>query len=338
MNGTPQVVITNWVHQAVIRTLRASCRVIANRTRQPWPAKTWLSNVSQADALMPFMPDQISEDILRRCPRLRIIAGVLKGYDNIDVASCQRRGITVTHSEQSLTEAVAELTLGLMISLARSILTGDAMVRARRFHGWRPWLYGGTLVGSTVGFVGMGEIGQATAGLLQPFNCSLLYCDERTISPEIEQKSGARRESLAGLLRQADFVVLALPLGTTTLHLVDHKFLRQMKRGAYLINPARGSLVNEKEVARALRSGRLGGYAADVFEFEDWAQPGRPRTIPRELLRAEHTVFTPHLGSAIDRVRCAAAMEAAENVLNFFSGGELRGVVTQPQTREAAQC
>ncbi|MFB3918256.1 MAG: phosphonate dehydrogenase [Terriglobales bacterium] len=335
---THDVVITNWVHDEVIRRLSGHFNVVANRARKPWPRSLWLANVSKADALMLFMPDRISEDVLRRCPRLRIIAAVLKGYDNIDIEACARRGITVTHSEQSLTEAVAELTVGLMISLARSIVAGDRIVRAGRFRGWRPWLYGGSLSGSTAGFLGMGEIGRATAARLRGFGCSLIYYDEQHLSTDLEENLDVRRVELNDLIGQSDFLILALPLAASTLHLVGPEFLAQMKCGAYLINPARGSLVDEVAVARALRTGRLGGYAADVFEFEDWARKDRPRTIPRELLEAEHTVLTPHIGSAVDRVRCAVAMEAAENIVNFYADGKMRGVITRPDGWEMGRC
>ena len=338
MRKQPQVVVTNWVHDEVIqRMCQEQLTVVANRRKGPWPKEKWLKKLSKADALIAFMSDHINEEVLGQCPRLKIIAGALKGYDNIDMGACVRNGVTVTHSERSLTQSVAELTIGLMIGLSRKIRAGDRLVRAGRFHGWRPRLYGTGVSNSTVGFVGMGEISRATVVRLRAFDCRTVYFDTGRLAPEAEQELGIEYAPMDELARQCDFVVLAVPLTSGTLHLVSREFLKGMKPGAYLINPARGSLVDEVAVAEAIRSGQLGGYAADVFEFEDLGRADRPASVTQELFKLEETLLTPHLGSAVDRVRCAVAMDAANNIVNFFKGRTLRGVVTSGR-QEAATC
>jgi len=164
-----------------------------------------------------------------------------------------------------------------------------------------------------------------------------VYFDTGRLAPEAEQELGIEYAPMDELARQCDFVVLAVPLTSGTLHLVSREFLKGMKLGAYLINPARGSLVDEVAVAEAIRSGQLGGYAADVFEFEDLGRADRPASVTQELFKLEETLLTPHLGSAVDRVRCAVAMDAANNIVNFFKGRTLRGVVTSGR-QEAATC
>lgn len=331
--------ITNWVHDMVICRLRdCHFRVMANRRREPWPRNRWLHNLSAADAVIAFMPDHIDDEVLRHCKQLKIIAGALKGYDNIDVEACARRGIMVTHSQRSLTAAVAELTVGLLIGISRNLLIGDRLVRAKRFHGWRPQLYGVGLAGSTVGFIGMGEIGQATVARLRAFDCRFVYFDVQRLPEPAERELRVKYLPLRELAAVCDFVILAIPLMPDTLHLVNSEFLALMKPSAYLINPARGSLVDEAAVARAIRDGKLGGYAADVFEFEDLARRDRPAGVVPALLKTERAILSPHLGSAIDSVRCAVAMDAADNIVHFFTGGTLSGVVTPATRKEAAPC
>ncbi len=333
MQGPYTVAITHRVFPQVLGIFGNEFAVNANTAKDPWPPEVWLRNIGTADAVITFMPDYFTDSILERCPKLRLISCALKGYDNFDIAACSRRGITVTVVEDLLTVPTAELAVGLIISLARNLLAGDRLVRTGRFRGWRPVLYGSGLAGSSIGLVGMGRIGRAIAERLKPFGCTLLYWDRNRVTPELETGLGIRPVEWIELLGGSDYVVLALPLTADTKHCVDRRTLPLMKRGAYLINPARGSLVDEAAVAEALRSGHLGGYAADVFEFEDWVRPDRPPVVNQVLLEAaDRTVFTPHLGSGVRDVRLAIELQAAQNVLDFFSEKEPRGIV-RPECR-----
>lgn len=321
MTNPPTVVVTNWVQQDVLDRLGQRCTVIANTAREPWAADVLRQHMAGADAMIAFMPDRIDAALLDAAPKLRLIACALKGYDNFDLAACTQRGVRVTIVEDLLTEPSAELTVGLMIGLGRHIRLGDRGIRDEGFAGWRPRLYGTGLAGSTVGIIGMGAIGQAIARCLSGFRCSVLYHDARRLPADREAELGVTAVDLEhDLLPRSDYVVMALPLTPATHHLMDAARLARLKRGALLINPARGSLVDEAAVAGALASGQIGGYAADVFECEDWARPDRPATIHPTLLAADNTVFTPHLGSAVDDVRRRIAHAAADSVLAMVEG------------------
>jgi phosphonate dehydrogenase len=331
MPARPVVVVTNWVQPDVLDRLQRQCTVIANTTRQPWPAATLRQHAATADALIAFMPDRIDAAFLDAAPKLRLIACALKGYDNFDLAACTDRGVLVTIVEDLLTEPSAELTVGLMIALGRHVLQGDCGIRGEGFAGWRPRLYGTGLAGSTVGIIGMGAIGQSIARCLSGFRCKVLYHDTRELPPEQEAELGITRAELEReLLPRSDYVVLALPLTPATHHLLDAARLARLKPGALLVNPARGSLVHEAAVADALASGQLGGYAADVFECEDWARADRPATVHPALLESDRTVFTPHLGSAVDAVRRRIAHAAADSVLAIVEGRQPPGCLNWP--------
>ncbi|MEM7601926.1 MAG: NAD(P)-dependent oxidoreductase, partial [Verrucomicrobiota bacterium] len=189
------------------------------------------------------------------------------------------------------------------------------------FKGWRPVLYGFGLAGKTVGMIGLGAVGRAFAQRMGGFECELLATDANPIPVEVKTELGLTESGLEEILSKSDVVALFLPLNEETRHIVDPEFLQQMKPGSILVNVCRGSVVDETAVADALESGHLGGYAADVFEMEDWALADRPRTIsPRLLENHDRTFFTPHLGSAVDEVRKEIAMEAARQLKSFFSG------------------
>jgi phosphonate dehydrogenase len=327
MRHQAKVVVTNWVHSEVLDLLSSQFNVDANRAREPWTRDGLIGRASDADALLTFMTDSVDEAFLDRCPRLRIIACALKGADNFDVEACTRRRIAVTIVPDLLTAPTAELAIGLMIGLARNIVQGDRLVRSGEFTGWRPALYGRGLDGSTVGILGMGAVGRAIAHRLRAFRCSLMYSDDRPLEPSEEDGLGLIRADFDALLRRSDYLVLALPLTPGTLHLIGREALARMKPGALLVNPARGSIVDEDAVADALQDGHLGGYAADVFEMEDWARTDRPRSITRRLLAHPATVLTPHIGSAVDAVRRDIAMSAARDIVDYLSGRKPAGLI-----------
>ncbi|MEM7223597.1 MAG: phosphonate dehydrogenase [Pseudomonadota bacterium] len=322
-----KIVVANWVHPAVLSFLGACGKVVPNHDSEPLSRISLIERCRDADALMAFMPESVDEDFLSACPKLRIVACALKGYDNFDVEACTRRDIWVTIVDDLLTAPTAELALGLMIALARNVEPGSAWVRSGKFQGWRPRFYGRSLDGSTVGLIGAGAVGKALAVRLAGFKCQLIYHDERHLTPDQERHLKLNRVSLEELRARSDFIVLALPLTQATNHLIDADFLAAMRPGSYLINPARGSLVNEEAVADALESGHLGGYAADTFEMEDWARGDRPYTISNRLLASEKTILTPHLGSAVDDVRLEIAMAAANSIVQCLRGERPQGAV-----------
>lgn len=230
----------------------------------------------------------------------------------------------------------AELTVGLTIGLSRQISAADTWVRSGGFEGWRPSFYGLGIADSTIGIAGMGAIGRALTERLNGWGATLCYTDRARLTAADEARLGIHWRSLEALLREADIVIMALPLTTETLHTVNVQRLTLMKPGAFLINPCRGSVVDEAAVLMALQSGRLGGYAADVFEMEDWAREDRPRRIDPTLLRHPNTLFTAHIGSAVRKVRLAIERRAAENILQALSGRSPQDAVNVIRPKEAA--
>ncbi len=327
----PRVVLTQWVHPEVIDFLSRHARVVPNAGRDSLARREIITRTKKADAIMVFMSDCIDGEFLDSCPKLKIVAAALKGYDNFDVEACTRRGIYFTIVPDLLAVPTAELTVGLMIALARHIEGGSHFVRSGRFKGWRPQFYGAGLAGMTVGIIGMGKVGKAIAQRLSPFEMKILYCDNEPLMGKSERSLGIFRVSLEKLLAESDYVIPMVPLTSETYHMINRAHLRLMKAGAFLINTCRGSVVNEIDVARALREGHLAGYAADVFEMEDWAVAGRPRKIPEGLLKEkEKTLFTPHLGSAVDKIRFEIALEAARNIIQALNGDIPEGAINNP--------
>lgn len=333
----PKIVLTHRVYPEVIALLAGHGEVIPNATSETLTRDEILRRTRDAAAIMTFMPDSVDEAFLRACPQLRVVACALKGYDNYDVDACTRRGVWVTIVQDLLTIPTAELTIGLLIGLTRNVLAGDRFVRSGRFNGWRPALYGAGLAGNTMGIIGMGAVGQAIAQRLAGYGMRVLYTDPVALPKAKETRWNLERVELAELLAASNFVVPMVPYCDATLHLIDAGALAQMKPGAFLINTGRGSVVDEQAVVAALASGRLAGYAADVFEMEEWARPDRPCAIPQALLDdGAHTLFTPHIGSAADTVRLEIELEAAHSILQALRGETPQGAINRPQARAIA--
>ncbi|MDD9877107.1 MAG: hydroxyacid dehydrogenase [Magnetovibrio sp.] len=317
----PTVVITNKPFAETVSYLEAHCRVVANDDVEPWSRTELIHHLEGARAMMAFMPDTVDGALLDACPDLAVISCALKGYDNFDLDACRERGVIVTFVPDLLTAPTAELAVGLTIGLARNVRAGDAYIRKHGFHGWRAHLYGKGLDGSTVGLLGAGAVGAATAERLQGFGCRLLYVDSRPLGPGEERRLNMTEVDIDALYADSDIIIVCLPLTAKTRHMVDARAIGRMKPGAHLVNISRGSVVDEAAVAAALESGHLAGYAADVFELEDWALAGRPREVdPRLLEPGAPTLFTPHIGSGVTQVRMEIERQAADNILHFLSG------------------
>lgn len=315
-----KIVITTPVNDSTLTELKSFGEVIMNKNTAPWTRDELLAHCREADALMVFMTDRIDADFLDQCPRLKIIAGALKGYNNIDLQACSERSVLLTNVPDLLTEPTAELTIGMMIALVRNFVPGERHIRNGEFKGWRPQYYGHSINGATIGVIGAGAVGQATMRMLNGFDCRKLYYDKHKLPREMEQKLNASQADIKQIQQTADFIVLAIHLMDTTYHLVNGDFISGMKPGSFLINPARGSLVDENAVVTALTSGQLAGYAADTFEMEDWTIPDRPRTIHPELIASDKTILIPHLGSAVISVRQAIEQSAAESIIAVCKG------------------
>lgn len=330
MTELPLVVLTNRVFPETRAALEPVARIVANEQSEPWSREEVIERCREASGLMAFMTDCVDRAFLEQCPNLKVIGAALKGYDNIDVNAASERGIQVTIVPDLLTEPTAELAVGLMIALARHIPAGDAGIRESGFAGWRPQLYGVGISNSTVGIVGFGRVGRAIARRLFGFGCRVIAFDAEPFN----ESPGIEAMAFENVLKLADIVVLGLPLTKSTTGTIDADAIARMRRGALLVNPARGSLVDEAAVADALESGQLGGYAADVFECEDWARPGRPATIDARLTRpGARTVLTPHIGSAVMSVRQQIELSAAASIIESLAGKVPAGAIN-PDARK----
>ncbi len=332
----PQVVVTHWVQPEIIAYLNRFFEVVPNTTDQTLPGEEILRRSREAQAIMVFMADTIDERFLKSCPDIKIIAAALKGYDNFDVEACTRHGVWFAIVPDLLTITTAELTIGLLIGLSRNMLPGDHFVRSGMFQGWRPHLYGNELCGQTVGIIGMGSVGKAVARRLLGFQMNVIYNDKIPLPAIQEELLGVEHVSLDELLQRSNFVVPLVPLIRETKHLINSDAIARMSPYAFIINAGRGSVVDEQAVAHALETGRLAGYAADVFEMEDWARTDRPGKIPESLLKnTRQTFFTPHLGSAAENIRKAIAMDAARNIVQALTGKRPHGAINNPNIAEA---
>ncbi|ACB51908.1 D-isomer specific 2-hydroxyacid dehydrogenase [Crocosphaera subtropica ATCC 51142] len=328
MNQKPKVVITHWVHPEIIDYLTPHCELILNQTKETLTREEVINRSKDAQGLMVFMPDYIDVNFLEACPQLKVISGALRGYDNFDVEACTKRNIWFTIVPDLLAAPTAELTIGLLLILARRMVEGDRLIRSGNFQGWKPQLYSTGLLNKTLGIIGMGKLGKALTKRLMGFDMTLLYHDKITLTSQQERDWKITKTSLEELLTKSDYVVLMVPLVPDTYHLINENSLKMMKPNSFLINPCRGSIVDETAVATAIKSGHLAGYAADVFEMEDWAIANRPQSINQTLLTdINHTFFTPHLGSAVNEVRRDIALEAAKNIIEVLSENRPQGAV-----------
>jgi phosphonate dehydrogenase len=330
MAERPKIVVTNPVFAETRALLEQHATVVTNTAIEPWPYEEVKQRCRDADGLLVFMSDRIDAAFLTACPDLRVIGAALKGFDNIDVQAATDAGVWLTIVPDLLTVPTAELTIGLMLSLGRNIVAGDHSIKNNGFNGWRAELYGAGLAGATVGLVGFGLVGRAIAERLVGFQCRVLAYDQ-SASETLKSWPHVSKASFEDVVSSSDYVVLALPLTASTKHIVNSEAIAAMKPGTRIVNPARGSLVDETAVADAIARGHLAGYAADVFECEDWAVEDRPTRIdPRLTNSSAPTVFTPHIGSGVIAVRREIELSAARSILDVLAGRMPSGAVNNP--------
>ena len=271
-----------------------------------------IAGVRGCEGLISILHDRIDDAMMAAADRLKVISNYAAGLDNVDIPAATRRGIRVTHTPGVLTEATADLAWALILAAARRIVEGDRLVRGGGFSGWGPnLLVGGAVGGKRLGVVGAGRIGTAVALRSRGFGMEVLYASRRT-NPKIESELGARQADLDTLLSESDFVTLHCPLTPETRGMIGEGAFRRMKPTAYLINTARGPIVDEAALARALWEGRIAGAGLDVFERE-------PKVHP-DLLGLPNVVLAPHAGSATREARLAMADLACENLIRALRG------------------
>lgn len=325
MTSRPLVLVTRRLPDPWLAELRARCEVRVGPEDPVSPERSspevpgfppeLLEALPRAQAILSLLTEPIGEAVLERAPKLKVVSNMAVGVDNIDVEACSRRGVPVGHTPGVLTEATADLTLGLVLAASRRLLEAATDAREGRWTTWSPtgWL-GRDLGGSTLGILGLGKIGQAVARRALAFGMNVIFTRRSSSTPS--DLRGARRVQLPELLASSDILSIHVPLTPQTQGLIDDAALKQMKRTALLVNTARGPIVDTPALVRALEGDQIAGAALDVTD---------PEPLPPEhpLYALPQVLIAPHIGSATWGTRAAMAKLAVDNVLAALDGRRL---------------
>jgi glyoxylate reductase len=318
-----KIVVTGRIPDSGLEILRDAGDVWVWSQSVPIPTDVRDAELADADVAVTLLTDRVDDAFLAAAPNLSLIANVAVGYNNIDIPACTAHGVTVTNTPGVLTDATADLTLGLILMVTRRLGEGERLIRSGMPWKWGMFMMLGTgLQGLRLGIVGMGAIGVATADRAKAFGMEIAYHNRRAVDPAIEQRLGATLLPLDELLATSDIVSLHCPFSDATHHLIDADALGMMKPSAFLVNTARGPIIDEAALVTALQAGSIAGAALDVFENEPAVHPG--------LLDLDNVVLVPHLGSATNETRSAMAELAANNVAAVLAGRPALTPVSQP--------
>ena len=320
-----KIFVTRSIPDAGLKLLHAhkSVSVEIYERDQQIPRKELLKRVKGVDIILSILTEKIDKQVMDAAgPQLKMIANYAVGFDNIDLKEAAKRGIVVTNTpHERVNESVAEHTIALMFSLAHRILETDAFMRAGKYHAWGPKLMlGSDLVGKTIGIIGSGRIGSSVVKRLKDgFGMKIVYTDVKR-NMDLEKNTGAKYRTLEKLLAESDYVSIHVPLLKSTHHLIGAKQLKMMKPTAFLINTARGPVIDEKALVSALVKKEIAGVGLDVYECEPFiACNPRDSKILRQM---KNVVLTPHTASATVEARQAMSETAAKNILAFVKGKE----------------
>ncbi len=311
----PRIVLTRRIPEPAIELLDAAADLWCSPHDRPLTSDELQEAVAGADAIVTLLHDRVDGALLDAAgPQLRCVANVAVGYDNVDVGAATDRGVIVTNTPGVLTDATADLAMALILNVTRRLGEGERLVRRREPWSWDMFfLLGTSIEGKTLGIIGLGAIGRATARRARAFGMEIVYAGRRRAPEATEAElGGAEHLELDELLARADVVSIHAPLTPATHHLIDADRLALMGPGAYLVNTARGPIVDERALVTALRENTIAGAAIDVFEHEPEVDPG--------LLELDNVVLLPHLGSATLQTRTAMAVLAARNALAVLAG------------------
>jgi lactate dehydrogenase-like 2-hydroxyacid dehydrogenase len=313
--GRPRVIVTRRLPAQVERALKEEFDARLNESDVAFDRRRMRAALREADALVPTVSDPLAAEILDTdAPRVRIIANYGVGTDHIDLAAAAAKGIVVTNTPGVLTDCTADLTIALMLAVLRRLGEAERELRSGAWTGWRPThMLGARATGRTLGIVGFGRIGQAVAKRAHHgFDMRIMFTTRTQAPSDVVADLGAEPRELDDLLRESDIVSIHAPANAETLRLLGARELALMRPGAFLINTARGGIVDEAALVSALAGGRLAGAGLDVFE-------GEP-AVRADLLAAPNIVLLPHIGSATLETRTAMGMRAVENLRAFFDG------------------
>ncbi len=314
----PKLFITRELFKDVIEKLEQYYDVEVWDRYEPPPYEVLLEKAREVDAMATLLTDRIDANLLTQAKKLRIIAQYAVGYDNIDIECATRLGIYVTNTPGVLTEATAELTWALILAVARRIVEADHFVRWGEWYrtktGWHPlMMLGIELKGKTLGVIGLGRIGSRVAEIaVKGFGMKVIYYDI-VRREDLEKELGVEYRDLDQLLQEADIITIHVPLTKETYHMINEERLRKVKKGAIIINTARGAVIDTNALVKALREGWIAGAGLDVHEQEP-LDPNHPITAFKNV------VLAPHIGSATYETRHAMAELVAENLIAFYEG------------------
>lgn len=316
-DASARFVVTGQVPESAVEMLRAAGAIAIANTDAPLPRDELLALVAGADAVLTLLHDRVDDEFLDAAgPNLRCVANVAVGYDNVDLGAVAVRGVAVSNTPGVLDDATADLTMALILTASRRLGEGERLIRSGAPWAWSmSFMLGRDLRGKRLGIVGLGAIGRRVAERARAFGMAIAYCGRHAADPAVVAELGAERMSLDELLESADVLSLHCPLTSETRHLISAPRLALMKRGAVLVNTARGPIVDEAALVEALRDGPLAAAALDVYEHEPELHPG--------LLDLENVTLIPHLGSATVETRRAMAELAAENAIAAVRGEPL---------------
>jgi gluconate 2-dehydrogenase len=321
----PKILVTREVFDETLEYLAQHCEVESNQQDVPLTATALAQRLADKDGVMCSLTDRIDGALLGATTRLKVVANIAVGYNNIDVPACTARGVMATNTPGVLDDSTADLAWALMLAAARRVTEVESYIRAGEWTGWRlkQWL-GVDVHHATLGIVGLGRIGQAIAKRATGFDMRVLYHNRKPVAKEVETRLDATYVSLGELLAQSDFVVLQAPYSPQTHHLIGAAELKSMKPTAILINSTRGGVVDDAALIAALKAGTIRGAGLDVFENE-------PRLHP-DFLTLRNVVLVPHIGSSTEATRRAMAMTAAKNLVAALSG-EIPPNLLNPEAR-----
>ncbi|MGQ9856136.1 MAG: 2-hydroxyacid dehydrogenase [Fervidobacterium sp.] len=272
-----------------------------------------IERAKDADAIVTQLRDPIDSEFIESLQKAKIIANYAVGYNNIDVQAATRKGIFVTNTPGVLTEATADIAFALLLSVARKIVEADKFVREGKFTGWKPKLFlGYDLFGKTLGIIGMGRIGQAVARRALGFGMNVVYYNRNRLPADIEQRYNARYVDLDTLIATSDYISIHTPLTKETYHLINEERINRMKPNAIIINTARGPVIDELALYKALKDGKIAGAGFDVYENEPLLTPG--------LEKLDNVVLLPHIGSATYETRDKMSEMVAINIIEVLEG------------------
>jgi glyoxylate reductase len=311
----PLVIVTRKLPDAIETRMRELFDAKLNVDDHPMSQAELIEAMQKAEVLVPTVTDRIdSKTIVRAGPNLKLIANFGTGVDNIDVKTALDKGITVTNTPGVLTEDTADMTMALILSVPRRLVEGVKELEDDHFKGWSPsWMLGHRIFGKRLGIVGMGRIGQAVARRAKAFGLQIHYHNRKPVHPDIEHELEATYwESLDQMLARMDIVSVNCPHTPATYHLLSARRLKLMKPSAYIVNTARGEVIDENTLARMLEAGQLSGAGLDVFEHEPAVNP--------KLLKLKNVVLLPHMGSATMEGRIDMGEKVIINIKTFADG------------------